>query len=102
MPFKISSANADHIVFTRLSSGCGRFVFIFVGSVFTIIGICLIAFLDSPEMPVSVFRFLFPVFGLIAIFAGIKLPALDRRNTPDEIVFDNANGRVEIRQSMSD
>lgn|GEM_PF-3280622 len=102
MPFKIAIAEPNRIVFTRRSSGCGRFLFLFAGFVFIVTGIALLIYVDDAGMPLSVMQYLFPVFGLIAVFAGIQLPALERRNTPDEIIFDNENGRVQIDQQMSD
>jgi hypothetical protein len=102
MPFTYTVSDPEKIVFTRLKEGCGRSLFIMIGSLFTIIGIGLFVFTEDPEMPLATMRFLFPAFGLVAVFAGIKLPEIQRRTTPDEIIFDNANGRVQVNQAASD
>lgn len=102
MPFKYTVKDQNKITFTRLNAGCGRFLFIFVGTIFTLIGLCLIAFMENPQMPFSIIRFVVPIFGLGAIYAGIMFPKMQQRNIPDEIIFDNANGRVEINQKESD
>lgn len=102
MPFKYTVNDQNKITFTRLNAGCGRFLFIFIGSIFTIIGFFMVASMDDSEMPFSIIQFILPVFGLVAIYAGIMFPKLQQRNIPDEIIFDNSNGRVEINQKESD
>jgi hypothetical protein len=101
MPFK-STVQSDNVVFTRLSSGCGSAVFIIIGSIFTLIGGAFLVFTKNPEMPLAMMRFIFPAFGIVAVLVGIKLPKLQRRSTPDQIIFDNANGRVQVNQEVSD
>jgi hypothetical protein len=102
MPFKYVVPSSDRVVFTRLERGCNRFMFVAIGSLFTLIGIGLIIFGGGIEMPFGMIRFIFPLFGLIAIYAGLALPRTQRRSTPDEIIFDNLNGRVEVNQQDSD
>jgi hypothetical protein len=102
MPFKYSVPDHDHIIFARLGAGCGRSVFIFTGSIFTVIGLCLLIFTTDPALPMSVTRWVFPLFGLIAIYAGIVLPSIQRKTIPDEIIFDNRNGRIQINQEASE
>jgi hypothetical protein len=101
MPFKYTT-EPDKIVFTRLSAGCGSSIFVIVGSIFTLIGVGLFVFTENPEMPLSMMRFIFPAFGLVAVIAGINLPKIQKRSTPDRIMFDNRNGRVEVSQEVSD
>lgn len=102
MPFKYSIINSDKIVFKRLESGCARVIFIVVGSIFTIIGFSLIFLINNSEMMLSLIKFLFPTLGLIAIYAGIKFPSIQSKITPDEIIFDNQKGRIEINQKNSE
>jgi hypothetical protein len=102
MPFKYTVQSPEKIVFTRLSEGCGRFMFISIGTLFTIIGICLILFGNNLEMPFLVLRFIVPLFGGVAVYIGIILPRIQSKTTPDEIIFDNANGRVQVNQQASD
>jgi hypothetical protein len=102
MPFKYAVSAADRIVFTRLEGGCDRFMFVAIGALFTLIGIGLIIFGGGIEMPFGMIRFIFPLFGFGAIYAGIALPQIQRKSTPDEIIFDNPNGRVEVNQQASD
>jgi hypothetical protein len=101
MPFKYTVVDTDKIVFARLQSGCGQVMFISIGSLFTVIGVCLLIFSDSPEMPLAAMRYLFPVMGLLAVFVGIKLPEIQSKSTPDTITFDNTNGRIEVFQKAS-
>jgi hypothetical protein len=100
MPFKYS-VEPDKIVFTRLGAGCSQAMFIGIGSLFTVIGICLFIFIDNPVMPLSGMRFLFPVMGLLAVYVGIKLPKIQSKSTPDSITFYNNTGRVEVAQKAS-
>ena len=102
MPFKYSVPDHDRIVFTRLSDGCSRVFFIFAGSIFTVVGMCLLIFTTDPALPMSVIRWVFPLFGLIAIYAGIALPSIQKKSIPDEIVFDNTNGRIQVSQEASE
>jgi ABC-type multidrug transport system fused ATPase/permease subunit len=101
MPFKYTVQAPDKVIFTRLESGCGRGVFIVVGSVFTIVGVCLLVFAKDPEMPLSMMRFLFPVMGVLAVIIGIRLPQIQGKTTPDSLVFDNSKGRVVVAQKAS-
>jgi ABC-type multidrug transport system fused ATPase/permease subunit len=102
MPFTYTILNQDRVVFTRLKSGCGSALFIVVGSIFTVTGIGLLIFTDDPQMPLSMMRLIFPAMGIIAIVVGINFSKLQRKSTPDEIIFDNLNGRVQINQATSD
>jgi hypothetical protein len=102
MPFSYIIAAPDRVVFTRLKSGCGQSIFIIVGTVFTLIGIGLLIFATDAELPLSMMRFLFPLFGIIAIVVGVKLPKMQSKSTPDQLIFDNVNGRVQISQEYSD
>jgi hypothetical protein len=102
MPFSYTIVNNDRIVFTRLKSGCGRAAFIIIGTLFTVIGVGLFMFSDNPEMPLSMMRILFPIIGLIAILVGINFANLQSKSTPDEIIFDNLKGRVQINQQKSE
>src|SRR5687768_9478875 len=102
MPFQYSPSNPERITFTRLKSGCSQALFIVVGGIFTIIGLGLIVFGEDMEMPFGLIRFIFPLFGMVAVYAGINLKKIQSKTIPDAVVFDNKNGRVEINQKMSD
>jgi ABC-type multidrug transport system fused ATPase/permease subunit len=102
MPFSYAINGNETVVFTRLKSGCSQSAFIVIGSIFTIIGLCLLIFSTDPEPPLSTMRFIVPVFGIVAIIIGVKLPSLQKKQTPDQIIFDNVNGRVEVNQQHSD
>lgn len=102
MPFEYKIANQDRIVFTRESAGCSRFLFVFVGTVFILVGAGLLIFSKKEEFLLVVMTFLFPTFGLIAVVAGLRLPTIQARTIPDEIIFDNVNGRVQINQRVSE
>jgi hypothetical protein len=102
MPFKYTPLNSDTVKFTRLSAGCGRFAFIAIGSIFTLVGFSLIAFGQGIEMPFALIKYIVPIFGLAAIYAGIMLPKIQSQTSPDEIIFDNLNGRVQVNQQHSD
>lgn len=82
--------------------GCGRALFIFADALFTIVGVGLLMLVDSEELLPNVMKFLFPAFGIIALIVGIRLPHIQRQTTPDEIIFDNANGRVQVNQNISE
>ena len=102
MPFSYQITTTDKVIFTRLKSGCSQSAFIIIGSIFLLIGVGLVVFSDNPQQPLATMRFIVPIFGLIAIVVGIKLPALQQRSTPDELIFDNAHGRVQVNQAQSD
>lgn len=102
MPFSYNPTNPDKIVFKRLSDGCSRFMFFTIGLIFTIVGGCMLYFMKSNEMPFVLFKYLLPAFGIGAMYIGIILPKMQRKSTPDEIIFDNLNGRVEINQKESE
>lgn len=102
MPFKYTIISSDKIVFTRLNSGYARAIFIVVGSIFTIIGISLIFLMNNSEIMLNSIKFLFSTFGLIAIYVGIKYPSIQSKITPDEIIFDNQKGRIEVNQKNSE
>ncbi len=103
MPFSYTIAGQDRVVFTRLKSGCGQSVFIVVGSLFALIGMGLLVFAPADAgMPLSMMRYLFPLFGIIAVVVGIRLPGLQGKSTPDELIFDNINGRVQVNQQQSE
>jgi len=72
-----------------------------VGLLFSIIGFCLLAFTTGGELPLSVIRWVVPFFGLFIVGVGIFLPSIQRRQIPDEIIFDNSNGRVQVNQQAS-
>jgi len=101
MPFTYSIPNQDRIVFKRLNSGCGRFLFIFVGCIFTIIGVYLNIFSSDPDSSLVIIGWVFPFFGIVAIYAGAAYPSIQKSTIPDEIIFDNLNGRVEVNQEAS-
>jgi len=102
MPFQYTIESPLKIRFTRLKGGCGRAAFIIIGAIFTLVGAGLIAFGDGIEMPFGLIRFIVPIFGIGAIYVGIIYPQVLSKTTPDEIIFDNENGRVQINQKASD
>ncbi|HYG03099.1 MAG TPA: hypothetical protein VD927_11695 [Chryseosolibacter sp.] len=102
MPFSYKIINPDRIVFKRESAGCGRLMFVFVGSVFILVGLGLFLFSEKEDFLMKVMTFMFPTFGLIAVVSGLKLPDIQARTIPDEIIFDNAKGRVQINQQVSE
>jgi hypothetical protein len=97
-----TDATQDKIVFTQPGTGGAQSLFIFLGILFFSIGCGLNLFLESADSIVWMMKFLFPLFGVLAIYTGIKLPKMKGKNTPEQIIFDNANGRVEITQQASD
>lgn len=100
MPFTYS-LEQNRVVFKPISSGCGQIVFLLFGSVFTVIGVLLILFNHSTELPFSVIKWVVPIFGLLAFYAGVVYPKRMRLNHPDELVFDNNLGRIEVVQKES-
>lgn len=101
MPFKYNDTHPDKIVFTKLGVGFNQFLFISIGSIFTIIGFCLFYFIEETPSILSIFQFIFPAFGIMVIGVGIMLPKIQSENIPDQIIFDNPNGRIEINQKAS-
>lgn len=102
MPFRYTIDKDDSVVFRRSEQGCGRFLFVFAGLLFTSVGVVLFLFSDSDDLLVNVMTYLFPLFGLTALTVGVRLPAILRKSTPDSLTFDNANGRIAVQQQASD
>jgi hypothetical protein len=102
MPFKYIIESPERIIFKRIESGCGKFMFIFIGSIFTLIGVGLIAFGGGIEMPFALIRFIVPLFGVGAIYVGTIFSKIQAKTIPDQLIFDNKNGRIEVRQQHSE
>jgi hypothetical protein len=96
MPYKITSNDNNKLVLERAGTGCAMGMFIGVGTLFFIVGICLNIFMEGYAFPNILFKILFPVFGLGAILAGIYIPKTTRETTPESITFDNSKGAVII------
>ena len=76
MPYQLTSADQQKIVFERNVSGCSRALFIAVGAIFLLVG-CGINLLPSGFIfPFALFKIFFPLFGLGAIAVGIFLPKI--------------------------
>ncbi|HVD99207.1 MAG TPA: hypothetical protein VNB90_13450 [Cytophagaceae bacterium] len=99
MPYTITDSDAHQVVLKRASSSFSSFMFIFVGSVFLLIGIGLNLWMENNEFPALIFKILAPTMGLFAIITGINIPRYERKTTPELIAFDNKKGTVEIRMS---
>ena len=54
------------------------------------------------EMPLSLLRYVMAGAGIVMMYLGAVLPKLTQRRTPDSIIFDNANGRVQVNQTKSE
>lgn len=100
MSFKYSAVN-DKIIFSRAGAGCSRIALIVFGSFFALIGIGLFIF-DSSSSFFSSIRIMFTAMGSIFVLIGIKLPKMMGKAYPDKLVFDNTNGRIEVRQEASE
>ena len=99
MTYSIKNSN---VIFERDKQGCIVNFVIMIGSIFFIIGCCLLKFSNDNEMPFAVFKYLFPAMGLIVIWSGINLPKTLKKNTPDQIIFDNQKGVISVLQSASE
>jgi hypothetical protein len=99
MPYQITSNDNNKLVLERAGQGCGMAMFIGIGTLFFIIGICLNIFMDGYAFPNILFKLLFPAFGLGAIVTGIYIPKINRETTPESITFDNSKGAVIIQMT---
>ena len=98
MPYQLTSADQQKIVFERNVSGCSRALFIAVGAIFLLVG-CGINLLSSGfEFPFALFKIFFPLFGLGAIAVGIFLPKMATTD-PEVITFDHNKGAVIIHMT---
>ena len=101
MAYKIVSSDSHKIVLERESVKIATGCFVAVGSLFFLIGVGLNFFMDSWEMPFLLFRILFPLFGLVAIFAGLFLPKQTQNTQPEQITFDHDKGAVVVSMTKS-
>lgn len=102
MPFKYKHTNQDKIVFTRLNESGSRILIFLISIIFTIIGFGFLYFVKSSDVLITTLKFSFPSFGLMGIYIGIIFPKLQKTKIPDEIIFDNSKGRVEVKQKLSE
>lgn len=102
MPYKYAPGETGKIILKRHSSGCGRFLLFFAGFIFLLVGTGMFLLSKGTEMPFSILRFVFTGGGVIAMYMGVVLPRMLQRTTPDSIIFDNHNGRVQVIQGKSD
>jgi hypothetical protein len=99
MAYRIMASDTNKIVLERESTRLAAGVFVVIGSVFFLIGVGLNVFMNTWEMPFVIFRLLFPLFGLIAIVAGVYLPKQTRETQPEQITFDHSKGAVVVSMS---
>src|SRR3712207_4309842 len=102
MPYKYAPGEAGKIVLTRQGAGCGGAIFFAAGLIFFVVGIWMFYLPSGSEMPLSLLRYVFAGAGIVAMYLGAVLPKITQRRTPDSIVFDNANGRVQVNQTKSE
>jgi hypothetical protein len=99
MAYKIVSSDSHKMVLEResvtMTSGC----FVAVGSLFFLIGVGLNFFMTSWEMPFMLFRILFPLFGLGAVFGGLYLPKQTQETQPQQFTFDHDKGAVVVEMT---
>lgn len=96
MAYRITTTDSHKIVLERESTTLATGLFIGIGALFFLIGVGLNVFMTTWEMPYIVFRILFPVFGLLAIYAGAYLPKQAREMQPEQIIFDHDKGAVVV------
>lgn len=101
MAYKIISSDAHQIVLERESVKMATGCFVAIGSLFFLIGLGLNFFLTTWEMPYLLFRILFPVFGLGAIYAGLFLPKQTKNTQPEQIIFDHDKGAVVVNMTKT-
>lgn len=99
MAYTITSSDAHKMVLERDSVKMATGCFVAIGSLFFIIGVGLNFFITTWEMPFLLFRILFPLFGLIAIFAGTSLPKKTENTQPEQIIFDHDKGAVIVHMT---
>jgi membrane protein YdbS with pleckstrin-like domain len=99
--YKIISTDTHKIVLEResvkLATGC----FVAIGLLFFLIGVGLNFFMTTWEMPFLLFRVLFPLFGLGAVFAGLYLPKQTQNTQPEQIIFDHDKGVVVVNMTKA-
>jgi hypothetical protein len=99
MPYEINYSGTDKIILQRRSVMGAMILIIMIGSIFTIVGIGVIYLLKNTEPPFSYMRFLFLIFGILAIVGGINYPKFTKARIPEMIIFDNQKGYIEIEQN---
>jgi membrane protein YdbS with pleckstrin-like domain len=102
MAYKIVSSTPQKLILERESAAMSSGCFIAIGSLFFVIGVGLNFFMTTWEMPFLLFRILFPLFGLGAVFAGAYLPRQMRETQPVRITFDHDQGAVVVEMMDGD
>ena len=101
MAYTIVSSDAHKMVLERESVKLATGMFVGVGAFFFLVGVGLNFFMTTWEMPFLLFRILFPLFGLIAIFAGLYLPKQTESTHPERITFDHTKGAVIVEMKKA-
>jgi hypothetical protein len=102
MAYRILSSDSQKFILERESAAVKSGIFISVGALFFLIGVGLNVFMTSWEMPYLLFRILFPLFGLLAIWAGSYLPKQVQESQPERITFDHNQGAVVVEMKAGD
>lgn len=101
MAYKISSSDSHKLVLAREEVKGAMYLFIGVGTLFFLVGVALNFFLEDWEMPFLMFKVLFPLFGALAIFGGLRLPKHTRETLPEMVVFDHDLGAVVLEMDQT-
>jgi hypothetical protein len=99
MAYTITTSDSHKIILDRESVTFATGMFVGVGSLFFSIGVGLNVFMDSWEMPFLLFRILFPLFGLVAIVAGLRNPKQVQNTQPEQFIFDHEKGAVIVQMT---
>src|SRR5687767_4950038 len=102
MPYLISTYTPEKVVLERDQVTGAAAVFIIAGVFFIIIATGLFTLLPNLPKPFDILKYLFLLFGGVAIYTGTRYPRIMKKILPAELIFDNEKGSVRIKQRKDD
>lgn len=98
MPLKVKSFSENQLILERDNNLTNSIIFIIIGAVFTLTGLAMLVLMPW-QFPYLIIKLVFPMVGIVVLYAALNNEKHQKKTEVNKIVFDNNLGCVALEMA---